>query len=157
MHVEKRTLPGIGVCQRFRTASGQQAGLIAHPDGRRDLVIYHPKDPDTALYTLTLGRTEAQVLSGLLEAVVTVEHLVGLDRQVPGLSVVRIAVALGTPGDGRAWRDIDLGGQALSLLAVVRNGETITAPGDDFVIVAGDDVVVAGSEAGISAVAQAVG
>ncbi|SCF15840.1 TrkA domain protein [Micromonospora viridifaciens] len=157
MHVEKRTLPGIGVCQRFTTASGQQAGLIAHPNGRRDLVIYHPNDPDTALYTLSLGRTEAQVLSGLLEAVVTVEHLVDLERQVPGLAVVRIAVALGAPGDGRAWRDVDLAGQALSLLAVIRNGETITAPGDDFVVIAGDEVVVAGSEAAVTAAARAIG
>lgn len=157
MQVEKTTLPGIGVSQRFTTAGGQHAGLIAYPDGRRDLVIYHPRDPDTAAYTLALERTEAQVLAGLLEAVVTVQHLADLERHLPGLTVVRIPIGPGAPADGRAWRAVDLGGQALSLLAVVRGDETIPAPGDDFVLAAGDEAVVAGADAAVSVAADALG
>ncbi|MER7456762.1 TrkA C-terminal domain-containing protein [Micromonospora sp. NPDC126480] len=154
MQVEKTSLPGIGVSQRFTTAGGQRAGLIAYPDGRRDLVIYHPDDPDTAAHTLSLERTEAQLLADLLAAVVTVQHVADLERQLPGITVVRIPIGPGTPADGRAWREVDLGGRALSLLAVIRGDDTIAAPGGDFVLAAGDEAVVAGTEPATSAAAD---
>ncbi len=154
MQVEKTVLPGIGVGQRFTTAGGQRVGLVAYPDGRRDLVIYHSEDPDAAAFTLALERTEAQVVADLLEAVVTVQHVAELERQLPGVAVVRIPIGPGTPADGRAWREVDLGGQAVGLLAVIRGDDTIATPGDDFVLAAGDEAVVAGTDAATSAAAE---
>ncbi|WP_328346621.1 potassium transporter TrkA [Micromonospora sp. NBC_00421] len=146
MRFERTVIPGVGLCQRFATAHGQQAGVISHPGGRRDVVIYHPEDSDTALCTLVLDRSEAQAVAGVLNQAVTVDHLAELERQLPGVTVVRIPVTVGSVGDGRRWRDTALSRRPLSLLAVVRAGRVVPTPGDDYVLLAGDEVVVAGAE-----------
>lgn len=151
MHFERAVLPGVGISHRFTTATGGEAGLISYPDGRRDLVVYDPHDPDTALHTVSLDRGEAQALAGLLEATVTVEHVAELERQLPGVSVVRIPVPAGSPADGRPWRDLAPAAKSPSLLAVIRDGKMIPTPGREFVLSAGDELVVAGSEAATAA------
>ncbi|MFJ6197513.1 TrkA C-terminal domain-containing protein [Micromonospora sp. NPDC092111] len=151
MRFERTVIPGVGLCQRFTTAHGQRAGVISHLGGRRDVVIYHPEDSDTALCTLVLDQSEAQAVAGVLDQAVTIDHLAELERQLPGITVVRIPVAVGGPADGRRWRDTALSGRPLSLLAVVRAGRVVPTPGDDYVLLAGDEVVVAGAEAATTA------
>ncbi|MFY1682839.1 hypothetical protein ACN265_15000 [Micromonospora sp. WMMD730] len=147
MRFERTVIHGVGLCQRFATAHGQWASVISHPGGRRDIVIYHPDDTDTAVGTLVLDQSEAQAVAGVLNQAITVDHLAELERQLPGVTVVRIPVAVGGDGDGKRWRDTALSGLPLSLLAVVRAGRVVPTPGDDYVLLAGDEVVVAGAEA----------
>ncbi|WP_329010464.1 potassium transporter TrkA [Micromonospora rifamycinica] len=154
MRFERTVLPGVGLCQRFATANGQWASVISHPGGRRDVVIYHPEDGDTALATLVLDQSEAQAFAAVLNQAVTVDHLAELERQLPGVTVVRIPVAVDSVGDGKRWRDTGLSGRPLSLLAVVRAGRVVPTPGDDFVLLAGDEVAVAGTEAATTSAAD---
>lgn len=151
MRFERTVLPGVGLCQRFATAHGQLASVISHPGGRRDVVIYHPQDSDTAICTLVLDQSEAQAVAGVLNQAVTVDHLAELERQLPGVTVVRIPVAVGGVADGRRWRETALSGRPLSLLAVVRAGRVVPTPGEDYVLLAGDEVVVAGAETATTA------
>ncbi|WP_422735595.1 potassium transporter TrkA [Micromonospora sp. WMMD729] len=66
MIVELTPLPGIGVRRMFTTADGRRVGVVTHhPGGRRDLVYESPDDPD-ATCSLTLTRSEAVTLAGLL-------------------------------------------------------------------------------------------
>ncbi|RLP85849.1 MULTISPECIES: potassium transporter TrkA [unclassified Micromonospora] len=66
MYVELTPLPGIGVRRMFTTAEGRRVGVVTHhPGGRRDLVYESPDDPD-ATCCLTLTRSEAMALAGLL-------------------------------------------------------------------------------------------
>ncbi|MEU1887846.1 potassium transporter TrkA [Micromonospora rifamycinica] len=154
MRFERTVLPGVGLCQRFATTNGQWASVISHPGGRRDIVIYHPEDGDTALGTLVLDQSEAQAVAAVLNQAVTVDHLAELERQLPGVTVVRIPVAVDSVGDGKRWRDTGLSGRPLSLLAVVRAGRVVPTPGDDFVLLAGDEVAVAGTEAATTSAAD---
>ncbi|MEU4772498.1 TrkA C-terminal domain-containing protein [Micromonospora sp. NPDC023644] len=154
MRFERTVMAGIGVCQRFTTAKGQRAAVISHVSGQRDLVVYHPKDPDTALHTLVLTRSEAQAVATVLDEAVTVDHVAELERRLPGVSVVRIPVSAGSPADGRPLADTGLAGQPLALLAVVRDGTVVPTPGDGYVLHVGDEVVVAGAEAATSAAAD---
>lgn len=151
MRFERTLMAGIGVCQRFTTANGQQAAVISHVNGQRDLVVYHPQDPDTALHTLVLTRNEAQAVATVLDEAVTVDHVADLERRLPGVSVVRIPVSAGSPADGRPFAGTGLAGRPLALLAVVRDGVVVPTPGDGFVLYAGDEVVVAGGEAATTA------
>ncbi|MCX4386984.1 potassium transporter TrkA [Micromonospora peucetia] len=154
MRFERTVMAGIGVCQRFTTARGQQAAVISHVNGQRDLVVYHPQDLDTALHTLVLAKGEAQAVAAVLDEAVTVDHVAELERRLPGVSVVRIPVSFDSPAGGRPFAGTGLAGQALALLAVVRDGTVVPTPGDGFVLHAGDEVVVAGTEAATSAAAD---
>ncbi|MEU9507050.1 TrkA C-terminal domain-containing protein [Micromonospora sp. NPDC048170] len=154
MRFERTVMAGIGVCQRFTTARGQQAAVISHVNGQRDLVVYHPQDPDTALHTLVLAKGEAQAVAAVLDEAVTVDHVAELERRLPGVSVVRIPVSVNSPAGGRTFVATGLARQSLALLAVVRDGTVVPTPGDEFVLHAGDEVVVAGTEAATSAAAD---
>jgi len=65
MHVEQVPLPGIGLRQVITTDDEQHVGVVCHHNGRRDLVVYRPDDPDAAL-SVTLTRREAATLARLL-------------------------------------------------------------------------------------------
>ncbi|UQU67607.1 potassium transporter TrkA [Couchioplanes caeruleus] len=66
MDVESTPLPGIGTCRTFHTATGHRVGVVTHhAGGRRELVHSISDDPD-ATCSLTLTRTEATALAGLL-------------------------------------------------------------------------------------------
>ena len=66
MHIERTTLPGIGVRHVFTTAEGRRIGVVEYQVGdRRDIVHDDPDDPD-GMVGLTLTRTEASALAALL-------------------------------------------------------------------------------------------
>ncbi|MET8349092.1 MULTISPECIES: potassium transporter TrkA [unclassified Micromonospora] len=66
MNVELTPLPGIGLRRMFTTAEGRRVGVVTHhSSGRRDLVYESHDDPD-ATCSLTLTRSEAIALAGLL-------------------------------------------------------------------------------------------
>ncbi|MFC0508927.1 potassium transporter TrkA [Micromonospora costi] len=66
MHIERTTLPGIGVRHTFTTRQGRRIGIVEYQMGdRRDVVHDDPDDPD-GMVTLTLTRSEATALATLL-------------------------------------------------------------------------------------------
>lgn len=152
MTIERTALPGIGIAHAVTTAAHQRLGVISHVGGRRDLVVYHPGDPDEAAVTVTLDDLEARRLADLLAGSVTVDHVSGLLGHVTGITAVRIRVPAGSPFDGAPLRDTRARAlTGVSVVAVVRDGESTASPDPDFVL-RGDDIVVAvGDEHGITA------
>jgi TrkA domain protein len=47
--VNQTPLPGVGLRYDFTTRSGRQIGVVSHRSGRRDLLVYDRKDPDSPL------------------------------------------------------------------------------------------------------------
>ncbi|HEX6683096.1 MAG TPA: cation:proton antiporter regulatory subunit [Candidatus Limnocylindrales bacterium] len=155
MDVERTDLPGIGLRHEFRTARGQHAAVISHYSGRRDLVVYHPKDPDTAVATLTLKPDEANGVAELLGTARIVERLAELQRQVTGLVTSQTPVAAGSPYDGQTLGDTQARSRTgASIVAVLREGEVIASPDPAFRFRAGDIVVAVGTAEGTAAVAE---
>ena len=66
MHLERLALPGIGTRFRIHTGQGTWVGVIRHTDGRRELLIYAPQDPDTVRVAVTLTPEEAHELAEIL-------------------------------------------------------------------------------------------
>ncbi|MET8231141.1 potassium transporter TrkA [Micromonospora sp. NPDC005298] len=80
MIVELTPLPGIGVRRMFTTAEGRRVGVVTHhPGGRRDLVYESHDDPD-ATCSLTLTRSEAVALAGLLGILDVLDVVTVADR-----------------------------------------------------------------------------
>lgn len=155
MDVERTDLPGIGLRHEFRTARGQHAAVISHYSGRRDLVLYHPRDPDTAVATLALNTDEANGVAELLGTARIVERLAELQRQVTGLVTSQTPVAAGSPYDGHLLGDTQARSRTgASIVAVLRGAEVIASPDPGFRFRAGDVVVAVGTAEGTAAVAE---
>ncbi|NUT35397.1 MAG: cation:proton antiporter regulatory subunit [Hamadaea sp.] len=153
MEVERTALPGIGLRHEFRTAKGQHAAVISHYNGRRDLVIYDPRDPDTSVATLTLTGEEASGVAELLGTARLVERLADLQRQVTSLVTVQVQVLEESPYAGRFMGDARVRTRTgASIVAVVRDHEMVVSPGPEFRLRAGDLVVVVGTADGTAAV-----
>jgi TrkA domain protein len=153
--VERTTLPGIGLRHTFTSERGRRVAVISHRSGRRDLVVYDRMDPDTAVETLSLSRTEADGLAELLATSRVEERLAELGRQVEGLTSEQIAVMPDSPYDGRPLGDTHARTRTgASIVAVVRDGQVVASPRPDFHFHAGDVVVVVGTADGTAAVAE---
>jgi TrkA domain protein len=155
MDVERTALPGLGLQHVFTTGRGRRVGVVSHHSGRRDLVIYDSHDPDSAAETVVLTADEANGLAELLGTVRVVERLAALARQVEGLVTTQVPVNAGSPYEGRPLGDTQARTRTgASIVAVVRGGTVLASPRPDFVFLAGDTVVVVGTEEGTTAVAD---
>ncbi|HLL69181.1 MAG TPA: cation:proton antiporter regulatory subunit [Micromonosporaceae bacterium] len=155
MDVERTDLPGIGLMHALTTARGRRVGVVSHRTGRRDLVVYDKADRDTAVVSVTLSADEANALAELLGTARIVERLAHLQRQVEGLVTQQIHVVSDSPYDGRALGDTKARTRTgASIVAIVRDREVIASPRPDFLMLAGDIVVVVGTAEGTAAVAQ---
>jgi TrkA domain protein len=153
MDLERTALPGIGLQHVFTTSRGRRVGVVSHRTGRRDLVVYDVRDPDTCLLTVPLTAQEADALAELLGTGRIVERLAELNRQAEGLVTEQIPLAAGSPYDGRPLADTQARTRTgASIVAVIRDGRAIASPRPDFVFAAGDTVMVVGTAEGTAAV-----
>ncbi|MGW4634076.1 cation:proton antiporter regulatory subunit [Nocardia sp. NPDC004415] len=154
MNIDVTPLPGIGVCKDFPLAEARRRiGVIEHRDGSVDLVVSRPGDYDTTT-SIPLSVTEIGVLAGLLGAPQVVQKTPTLPV-VGELSTRQFAIDRGSPFDGRPLRDTEMRTRTkASVVAVVRAGEVTPSPGTDFTFIAGDLVVVVGTEEGLEAAAR---
>jgi TrkA domain protein len=154
MSVEHHDLPGIGASHVLTTVRGRRIGVVAHRNGRRDLVIYDKEDPDTSIVSVAMSGDEANALAELLGTARIIERLAELQRQVAGLVTVQLVLAPGSPYDGRTLGDTRARTRSgASIVAVVRDREVIASPRPDFGLRANDLVVVVGTEHGTDTVA----
>lgn len=157
MEVTEVLLPGVGVRYEFDTAAGGRLGVVAHRDGRFEMVRYEARDPDAAIPLAVLSREEAETVADLLGAPRITERFADLTREIPGLSAATVDVPAGSRfagaplGDTRA-RTLT----GASVVAVVRGERVIASPTPQDVLLAGDALVVIGTETGIEDVRHIV-
>ncbi|WP_214410248.1 cation:proton antiporter regulatory subunit [Sphaerisporangium fuscum] len=155
MDIEQTALPGIGLKHEFTTQSGRRIAVVSHRTGRRDLVLYDKHDPDRACEAVQLNDEEADALVELLGAPRIVQRLNTLHREVEGLVSVQLPIPAGSPYAGRPMGDARVRTRTgASIVAVVRGGQVHASPSPDFVLTAGDVVVVVGSRESTAAVAD---
>lgn len=151
MNIERMALPGIGVSYAFTTTHGQRLGVISYLDGRRDLVLYDPEDPERVAVSTVLTANEVPRVAELLSAAVTVDHVADVEGRPTGVAVARIPIRVGSPYDGQPIRELRT---VADVVAVIRSGRVVAGPDPDFVIRHGDTVVAAGRHPAVAALGQ---
>ncbi|GEM34486.1 potassium transporter TrkA [Nocardia neocaledoniensis NBRC 108232] len=151
MNIDVTPLPGIGVCKDFPLAQARRRiGVVEHRDGSVDLVVSRAGDYDTTT-SIPLSGTEIGVLAGLLGAPQVVQKTPEV-HGVGELTTRQFAIDRGSPFDGRPLRDTAMRTRTkASVVAVVRAGDVTPSPGTDFTFIAGDLVVVVGTDEGLEA------
>lgn len=148
--IQETKLPGVGVRHDFVTQVGDRIGMISHRTGRRDLLIYSRDDPDACQVVVRLGEEDSRILADMLGAAHVTERLTNLQQSVEGLTIDWVPISPAWACAGQMIRDTDLRAQTgVSIVAVIRAGQTIPAPPPDFQLQGQDTAVVVGTPEGI--------
>lgn len=154
MNVIETRLPGIGVRREIVTGSGRRVGIVEQRDGDLDLIISKAGDPDTCVASIPLTPEEATAIGELLGLRQLVAQLTDEHRNLPGVSTRQILVEDGSPFDGHRLADTRMRSRSgASLVAVLRSGQVQASPTPDFILAAGDLLVVVGTAEGLDAAA----
>ncbi len=148
--VTETQLPGVGLRHEFTTSRGQRVAVVSLRGGRREIVLYDRDDEDACSTLLDLDDDDAQTLAELLGAVHIAEALVALQR-VQGIAIDWFTLPARSPAIGRTIGE----GQyrtrtGASIVAVVREGATVPAPGPEFALEPEDTAVAVGTPEGIT-------
>lgn len=148
--IQETLLPGVGVRHDFVTKAGERIGMISHRTGRRDLLVYDRTDPDACQVVVRLEEQDSRILADLLGASHVTERLTKLQQSVEGLTIDWVPIASSWAYAGKMIQDTQLRAQTgVTIIAIIRDEQTIPAPGPDFQLQAGDTAVVIGTAEGI--------
>lgn len=149
VEIEETQLPGVGVRHDFVTHGGIRIGVIAHRSGHRELLVYDQRDPDACRDVVRLEEDDTRALADLLGGSQVVETLARV-QSVEGLTIDWLPVEPGAACAGSQIDHSDLRERTgVSIVAVVRGGETIASPAPDFRLQPGDTAVAIGTPEGI--------
>ncbi|HUH07938.1 MAG TPA: TrkA C-terminal domain-containing protein [Egibacteraceae bacterium] len=148
--IQESPLPGVGVRRDFLTKAGERIGVLAHQTGERDLLIYDRDSPENCREIRRLDPSDSRALAGLLGAPVSGDAVSRLQHEVEGLVVDWMPVKERWRCAGHTIRDYGLRTETgVSIVAVLREEQTIPAPVPDFRMKAGDTLVVVGTAEGV--------
>ena len=141
-------LPGVGVRHEFTSSRGEPVAVVTHRSGRREILISRVDDPDACAPALDLNEDDAAALGTILGAPQVAAAAAAMQR-LEGLALDWLTV-----GAGGAGRTIAEGAfrtrTGSPLVAVVRDSETLPAPGPTFRLEERDVVVAVGTEQGLA-------
>lgn len=153
--IRETELPGAGVRYDFTTAAGDPLGVLVHRTGRRDLFVYSQDDPDACVSTIRLDSQDARTLAELLGASRVTAQLVALQQDVAGLAIDWVDVESGSSWEGQTLAEAKVHTTTgVSVVAIIRGGEAIPAPGPDAVMLADDVCVAVGRPEGLARLAE---
>jgi TrkA domain protein len=149
--VEQTPLPGVGVRYDFTTGEGLRLGVVHHHGGRKEIHVSTADDPATAV-CLNLSDDEVHTLVEVLGGSQVTENLARLQQYVEGLAIDWLNVGPSSPVAGASIAAAGIRSRSgVSVVAVLRGHLTHPAPGPEFLIEAGDTLVVVGTPEGLTA------
>jgi TrkA domain protein len=138
-------LPGIGHRYELRTAEGGTAVVVIHHSGRRDLYVTEPgRDEPRAAVTLTdtQARTLGAILGGAYFRPSVVEDI---EAVIGGLLIDWFTLEASSPVVGRSIAELQIRQHTgMTVAAIVRDPQPVTAPEPTERLQAGDQLVVIG-------------
>jgi TrkA domain protein len=138
-------LPGIGVKYSFTTANGQRVAVIQHTDGMRELYVFphrHDEEPEVVQLEDTEARQLGAVLGGAYERPKIVEEL---EMVLGELAIEWIPVPQDSAAIGRTLAECAFRQRTgITIIAILREPESIAGARPNDVILAGDTLVTVG-------------
>ena len=150
-------LPGVGVRHEFTTDDGTDIGVLVHHDGRREILVYDSDDPDACSSLVTLSAGDTRTVSELLGASRVTEAVAAVQQEIEGLAIEWIELAPSSPASGATIGDgMYRTKTGSSIVAVIRDGKSIPAPGPEFGLIAGDVIVAVGTTDGLTTMRELI-
>ncbi|HVM14068.1 MAG TPA: cation:proton antiporter regulatory subunit [Egibacteraceae bacterium] len=145
--IEETQLPGVGLRHDLTTRAGDRLGVITHRTGRRELLLYDRRDPDSCRDVVRLDEDEGHALAEVLGGTKVAESLDNMIQQsVEGLTIDWLPATASWSCAGHTVAETMLRARTgVSIVAIVRGVQTVPSPTPDFRIEAGDTLVVVGT------------
>jgi TrkA domain protein len=154
--IRETKLPGVGIEFDFRTDAGDHVGVISRHSGRREVVVYDADDPDAVGTHLELNPAESAALAELLGGTRITAQLAALSAEIEGLFIDWLP--LGEGFSPMSIADTEMRTRTgSSVIAIIRGGAAVPAPGPDDVLEPGDTVVLVGTKEGIADAGRLLG
>ena len=155
--VRETKLPGVGVRHEFTTEDGADIGVLVHHDGRREILVYDSDDPDRCTSLVALSAADTRTVTELLGASRVTEAVSAVQQEIEGLAIEWIELTAASPAAGATIGDGMYRTQTgSSIVAIIRDGQSIPAPGPEFTMLAGDVIVAVGTVDGLAAMRQLI-
>ncbi len=155
--VRETKLPGVGVRHEFTTENGADIGVLVHHDGRREILVYDSEDPDKCSTIVSLSAGDTRTVSELLGASRVTEAVSAVQQEIEGLAIEWIELTATSPASGATIGDgMYRTKTGSSIVAVIRSGESIPAPGPEFALLAGDVIVGVGTAEGLASMRELI-
>ncbi|MGI8793762.1 MAG: cation:proton antiporter regulatory subunit [Acidimicrobiales bacterium] len=156
--IEETELPGVGVLHEFVAQSGQRLGVVTRRSGRREFVIYDHADPDAVAASVPLTVEDSAALAELLGGSRVAQRVADVQQHIEGLAIDWLVLGPTSTAIGSTIAQIRVRTETgTSIVAVLREGTAVPAPGPDFELLESDTVVVVGTPEGIEAAAKLLG
>jgi TrkA domain protein len=153
IEIHETRLPGVGIRFDFITATGERLGVIAHRSGRRELIVCSASDPDECRNVVRLEEEDVRALAEILGQSQVVEDVHDMRLSMQGLTIDWVPVRADAACAGCTVHEVEhRDEEAASIVAVVRDGDTIAAPPSSFRLQPGDTAVVVGTPDGVKAI-----
>jgi TrkA domain protein len=146
LELKETRLPGVGVKWSMTPASGSRITVIQHNDGDRELYIHRrARDEDPAV-VLELHDDEARQLGALLGGAYERPKIVEeLEMALGEFQIEWIKVPSGSWVHGRTLADCAFRKRTgVTVIAILRESESIAGAQPDDIILEGDTIVVVG-------------
>ena len=151
-------LPGVGVRHEFVSSSGARIGVLSHRSGRREVIVYDRDDPDAGSTVLHLSADDTRTLAELLGTSHVNEAVTAVQHKLEGLAIDWITVAADSPSANATIADGAFRTRTgASIVAIMRDDETVPAPGPEHRLEIGDVVVAVGTPSGLSELRNLIG
>ena len=149
--VSETLLPGVGVRHEFVTSGGERVAVLTHRTGRRELAIYDRNDPDRCTAVIHLNPDDTRTLAELLGVSHVSEAVSAVQQRLEGLAIEWFTIPAGSPVVGTTIAEGEFRTRTgTSIVAVVREGATVPAPGPEYRFEAGDVAVAVGTTDGLA-------
>lgn len=150
--VRETELPGVGTRFDFQTATGTRLAVLVHRSGRREILVYDdPQDPDRCRTALSFNAEETATLVELLGASRITAHLSSMQLQLKDLTIDWLDVQPGSRWAERTLQEAAVHTRTgVSVVAILRGGETLPAPGAETRILPGDRLIAIGRPDGVA-------
>jgi len=147
MEFKESDLPGIGKKFSILTAAGDKLTVIIHITGKREIFVFEPDDFDEPSCDVVLTEEEANQLgSVLMGAYYRPEQEKEKEVLIENLAIEWVKIPPSSPLAGKSIREADIRKRAgVTVIAIIKENETIVNPKPDEVISAGDTVVIVGT------------
>jgi len=156
--VRETKLPGVGVRHEFTTEHGDDVAVLVHHDGRREILVYDSDDPDVCSSIVNLSASDTRTVSELLGASRVTEAVSAVQQEIEGLAIEWIELTANSSASGATIGDgMYRTKTGSSIVAVIRGGESIPAPGPEFGLLAGDVIVAVGTTEGLTSMRELIG
>jgi len=150
-------LPGIGRKYTFTAEGGEQLAIVVHQTGTRELFIF-PRGAEEPCGVIAFEDHEARQIGAIISgAYYKPKILEDLEVTLQGIAIEWFRIGSVAPARGKSIGELQIRKRTgVSIIDIIRGGQSLPNPGPETVLEEGDTLVVAAKHGQLAAFRELV-